>query len=276
MIVNGQRAVFLAIAIGITLAGTGCRQEHASVEQLYTTRMLGLSYLQRNQLAEAESSFKQLTKLAPDDPLGYANLGLTYLQAGRLEEAENQLKRARELDPKDAEIGLALAKVYSLSKRPQDAKQLLETLRRDSTANLHVLYALAELEQQSRDSGATRRYMDRLREVLAAAPSNVAVRVQLLNALVSTGQADSAVHQLEEIRRIPPELPREARVCSYFLDVLSSSAPRSPPAAVSRSRCSACRRTWAPPCASRPCGVSRATTCSSTTRRAARSRRGAF
>jgi len=212
MIVNGQRAVFLAIAIGITLAGTGCRQEHASVEQLYTTRMLGLSYLQRNQLAEAESSFKQLTKLAPDDPLGYANLGLTYLQAGRLEEAENQLKRARELDPKDAEIGLALAKVYSLSKRPQDAKQLLETLRRDSTANLHVLYALAELEQQSRDSGATRRYMDRLREVLAAAPSNVAVRVQLLNALVSTGQADSAVHQLEEIRRIPPELPREARV----------------------------------------------------------------
>ncbi|HKR09272.1 MAG TPA: FG-GAP-like repeat-containing protein [Gemmatimonadaceae bacterium] len=211
MIVNHKRAALLAITVGIALAGWGCRQEHASVEELYTTRMLGLSYLQRNQLTEAESSFKQLTKLAPDDPLGYANLGLTYLQAGRLDDAEKQLKRARELDPKNADIGLALAKVYSLTKRPQDARELLETLRRDSTANLHVLYALAELEGQSRDSAATRRYMDRLREVLAAAPSNIAVRAQLLNALVGTGQADSAVHQLEEIRRIPPELPREAR-----------------------------------------------------------------
>src|SRR5256885_2739548 len=174
--------------------------------------MVGLSYLQRNQLAEAESSFKQLTKLAPDDPLGYANLGLTYLQAGRLDEAENQLMRARELDPKNAEIGLALAKVYLLTKRPQDAKEILDTLRRDSTSSLHVVYALAELERQSHDSGATRRYIDRLREVVAAAAGNTAVRAQLLNALVATGQTDSAVQQLEEIRRIPPELPREARV----------------------------------------------------------------
>ena len=211
MIVNHKRAALLAVAIGITLAGLGCRQEHASVEELYTTRMLGLSYLQRNQLAEAESSFKQLTKSAPDDPLGYANLGLTYLQAGRLDDAEKQLKRARELDPKNAEIGLALAKVYSLTKRPQDAKELLEALRRDSTANLHALYALAELEGQSRDGGTGQRYMNRLREVLAAAPGNIAVRTQLLKALVGAGQTDSAVHQLEEIRRIPPELPREAR-----------------------------------------------------------------
>src|SRR5690349_24632213 len=101
MIVNGQRAVFLAIAIGITLAGTGCRQAHASVEQLYTTRMLGLSYLQRNQLAEAESSFKQLTKLAPDDQHGYANLSLTYLQAGRQKAAEKHIKPATALHPQD-------------------------------------------------------------------------------------------------------------------------------------------------------------------------------
>jgi hypothetical protein len=33
------------------------RAEQASVEELYTTRMLGLSFLQRNQLAEAESAF---------------------------------------------------------------------------------------------------------------------------------------------------------------------------------------------------------------------------
>src|SRR5205823_14053878 len=93
---------------------TTCRREQASVEDLYTTRMLGLSYLQRNQLPEAESSFKKLTDLAPRDPFGYANLGLTLLQAGRYDDAEKQLRRARELDPANAETGLALAKLYSL------------------------------------------------------------------------------------------------------------------------------------------------------------------
>lgn len=206
------RRASLALTICIAIAGYACRREQASVEELYTTRMLGLSYLQRNQLAEAESSFKQLTRLAPDDPLGYANLGLTYLQAGRLQDAEKQLKRARAMDPKNAEIGLALSKVYALTRRSAAAKELLEALRRDSTANLHVVYALAQLEAAQRDSASMRRYMDRLREVLAAAPANVAVRIELLKALMQSGQSDSAVSQLEEIRRIPPEPPREARV----------------------------------------------------------------
>jgi len=140
------RAVFLGAAL--TAATSACRPERASVEELYTTRVLGLSYLQRNQLPEAESEFKKLTKLAPDDPLGYANLGLTYLQAGRYAEAEKQLRRARELDPASAEVGLALARLYSLTGRLSDARATLERLRRDTTGNAHVLYALAELEAQ--------------------------------------------------------------------------------------------------------------------------------
>ena len=103
----------LCVFLGcLAVAVTACQSEkRVSVEDLYTTRMLGLSYLQRNQLPEAEAEFKKLTTLAPDDPLGYANLGLTYLQAGRFAEAEKQLLRAREIDPSSAEVGLALARV---------------------------------------------------------------------------------------------------------------------------------------------------------------------
>ena len=181
------------------------------MEDLYTTRMLGLSYLQRNQLPEAETEFKKLTKLAPDDPLGYANLGLTYLQSARYADAEKQLRRARELDPASTEVGLALAKLYALTGRPGDARAMLEQLRRDSTANSRVLYALAELDAQQSDSASARRYEDRLRDVLAVAPANLVARLKLLDAFVRRGQADSAVNQLEEVRRIPPELPKEAR-----------------------------------------------------------------
>jgi Flp pilus assembly protein TadD len=173
--------------------------------------MLGLSYLQRNQLAEAESEFKKLTKLAPDDPLGYADLGLTYLQAGRYAEAEKQLRRARELDPASTEVGLALARLYSLTGRPSDARATLERLRRDTTSNARVLYALAELEAQQPDSASARRYEDRLRDVLTIAPANLAVRLKLVDALARRGEADSAVRHLEEWRRLAPEPPREAR-----------------------------------------------------------------
>ena len=196
----------------MSLAGLiACRRERAPVEELYATRMLGLSHLQRNQLPEAEAEFKKLTDLAPDDPIGYADLGLTYLQAARYEDAEEQLLRARELDPGSVEVRLALARLYSLTQRPNEARAELERLRRDTTANPRVLYALAELDARQGDSAAARRHEDRLREVLAVAPANLAVRLTLIDALAKRGQADSAVRHLEEVRRLPPAPPPQAQ-----------------------------------------------------------------
>ena len=198
-------------ATALIAASTACKTEPPPVEELYTTRMLGLSYLQRNQLPQAESAFKELTRLAPDDPLGYTNLGLTHLQAGRYREAEQELRRARELDPAGAEAGLALARVYSLTGRPAEARATLEKLRQDSTNNPHVLFALAELESGQGDDASKRRYEDRLRDVLAVAPANLVARLKLVDAFAKGGQPDSAVRHLEEVRRIPPSLPKQAR-----------------------------------------------------------------
>jgi Flp pilus assembly protein TadD len=119
----------LAAILAATL--TGCRKDKpASVEELFTTRTLATQLLQRGQLAEAEVQLKKLIELAPDDPLGYANLGLTYLQQGRYPEAETQLLRARKLDPASSDVALMLAKLYALTGRPADARSTLEVLRR--------------------------------------------------------------------------------------------------------------------------------------------------
>ena len=201
----------IVIVCALTAATAACRPERAPVEELYTTRMLGTSFLQRNQLPEAETEFKKLIRLAPDDPAGYADLGLTYLQAGRFDDAEKQLRKARELDPTSTEIGLALARLYSLTSRPSDARMLLERLAQDTTGNARVLYALAELDAERPDSAARRPYLDRLRDVLAVAPANLAVRLKLVDALARRGETDSVVRHLEEVRRIPPEPPKEAR-----------------------------------------------------------------
>ncbi|MGH2829578.1 MAG: FG-GAP-like repeat-containing protein [Actinomycetota bacterium] len=170
-------------------------------------RDLGLTDLQRGRLPEAEVQFKKVVALAPRDPLGYANLGLTYLRGGRYAEAEAQLRRARRLDPASPDIGLIAAKLYSLTGQPAKARETLEELRRDA----RVLYALAELEALSADSAAVRRYEDRLREVLGLAPANIAVRLKLVDVLVRRGEADSAIRHLEEVRRLRPEPPKEAR-----------------------------------------------------------------
>jgi Tfp pilus assembly protein PilF len=224
------RFLFLA-----ALLSAACRPERAPVEELYGTRMLGLSYLQRNQLAEAEVEFKKLTTLAPDDPAGYADLGLTYLQGGRYEDAEKQLKRARDLDKANPEIGLAMARLYSLTSRDSEARTLLEELRRDSTTNAHVLYALAELEAQHTDAAAMARYEARLRDVLAAAPANLVARLKLADVLARRGQADSAVRHLEEARRIPPELPVEVRTqLDNAIQALRAGDPASSRAALDR------------------------------------------
>ncbi|MEO8576370.1 MAG: FG-GAP-like repeat-containing protein [Gemmatimonadales bacterium] len=206
-----RRAIAILVAAVSILGITACRTEHASVEELYATRMLALGYLQRSQLAEAESTFKKLSELAPNDPFGYTNLGLTYLQAGRFPDAEKQLLRAQKLDPSSTDVRLLLAKVYALTGRSSDARKTLEELQPDTTRNARVLFALAQLEEQQRDPASARKYEKRLRELLTVAPANLAARLMLLEALAKRGESDSVVRQLEEVRRIPPEPPKEVR-----------------------------------------------------------------
>ncbi|MEO8336531.1 MAG: FG-GAP-like repeat-containing protein [bacterium] len=207
-----SRAQVAGVAVAVLASIGACRKEPASVEELYATRTLALSYLRRNQLPEAEAEFQKLIKLAPDDPLGYADLGLTYLQAGRYQEAEQQLERARKLDKSSVEIRLAQAKLYALTSRPTESRETLDKLLEDAKGNPQVLYALAELDAEKTDSASLKRYTARLRDVLGVAPANLAVRLKLLDALARGGEVDSTIRQLEEVRRIPPEAPKEARV----------------------------------------------------------------
>ena len=136
-----------------TAAIAACRPERAPVEELYTTRMLGPSYLQRNQLPEAEAEFKKLTKLAPDDPARLRRTwGSPTCRPAATPRRRSSCKRARELDPTSTEVGLALAKLYSLTGRPVGRARDCSSSFAANTGNAHVLYALAELDAQQPDS----------------------------------------------------------------------------------------------------------------------------
>ena len=197
------------LAAAFALVMIACKQKEVRPEELFQAQSLGLAYLETGQLAPAESAFKKVIALAPRDPAGYANLGVTYLRGSRFADAEAQLKHARELDPANADIALSLAKLYGVTARSSDARATLDALRRADPRNAHVAYALAELDK--RDSTAADRYIGELHDVMSLSPTNLAVRVQLIDAYVRRNQPDSAVRQLEEVRRIGPELPPDAR-----------------------------------------------------------------
>src|SRR5688572_8492148 len=170
----------ISIAAATLLATIACRSEPVDTQALLTAHSLGLNELRRGQLTQAEEQFKKVVALAPKDPTGIANLGLTYLRGERYREAETELRRALRLNPASAEVGLILARLYSVTGRTEEARQTLEQLPRDA----RVLYALAELDAQATDSASARRYVARLREALAAAPANIAVRLTLAEALL--------------------------------------------------------------------------------------------
>ncbi|HEY3221368.1 MAG TPA: FG-GAP-like repeat-containing protein [Gemmatimonadales bacterium] len=194
---------FRSLVAVLVVSAVGCKEKPIDQGALITARTIGLDDLQRGRLAEAEQEFRTVIALAPRDPLGYANLGVTYLRAGRYAEAESQLERARRLDPNNPDIALILAKLYSLTGRPAEARRVLSSIPPDPRA----LYALAELERENGDSA----YAARLRQVLERSPANLAVRLKLADALLRLGQTDSTIRYLDDVQRLRPVPPREAK-----------------------------------------------------------------
>lgn len=204
-----RAATAARIVSAVALATTvGCgRERPADPGSVIAARTLGLAYLQTDELQKAESQFRKMIELVPGDPAGHANLALTYLRAGRLADAEAEAARARGLDSSAANIALILAAVYATQGRAADARAVLAPRVAAGDDDPPMLFALAQLD--SGDSGSAGR-ADLLRRIIAKSPTNLAVRLSLLDAFVAAGAADSATRALEEIRRIPPEPPREA------------------------------------------------------------------
>jgi tetratricopeptide (TPR) repeat protein len=211
-----------------TLLVLGCRGSEPAgggVERdaaILTARTLGLAYLQSDQLAQAETSFRRVVALAPDQPLGYANLGLVHLRQGRYREAETAIRRAAALDTASDDIALTLARVHELTGRSADARRDVERVLRRSPGDLRALYALVQLDPASKET-YVRRIVDR-------APANVAARLELVDVLLARGAADPAAAELEALQRQLPELPREAT--RFFERALAlARAGRAPPPA---------------------------------------------
>jgi len=68
----------------------------------------GLSDFRNQKFKEAKAEFQKMTDLAPEHPMGWANLGSAEFRLGEVDQAEEHLKKAVRLDPTAQQTWLTL------------------------------------------------------------------------------------------------------------------------------------------------------------------------
>ncbi len=210
----------------------GNLQDQQNIPDMITTRTMGLAYLEENKLPEAETAFKELIRIAPDEALGYANLGLVYIRLGNYQEAEKQLRFALERAAVDPEIQLNLAEVLILTNREDQAIVLLEETLRHHPDHIRTLYKLGQIYAKSKDPQLSLRAEELLTRVLTFIPANITARFDLVDLLLRNKKADMALGYFEPIEQQMPEFPGEAN--AYYDQCLrhmqkNDAAAASPP-----------------------------------------------
>ena len=207
------RQKLLALSLGTFLFLGGCAKNGGvnseTARQMISHRNLGLAYLEEGQHRDAADEFQKLVEIAPEEPLGYANLGLAYLRmAGELEQSEKWLLSALRLKPEDPDISLLLTKVYELTQRESRAVSTLETVLKKHPDHVRTLYQLALYYTKMPDPKAQERATACLAQVVNAIPANVAARLRLIELLLRGDRPGDAIQQMETIRQTLPELPQ--------------------------------------------------------------------
>ncbi len=185
-------------------------RHQAKTEEIVTARTMGLALLEDNDLEGAETEFKKLVSLAPEEALGYANLGLVYLRTGSYDEAEKNLLKALELSPEDPDIHFNLATVY---KYQNQQELFIGELKKNVEINpdhVQSIYRLAESYSGSRDEASLLQRKAYLAAICELVPANIVPRLYLTEVLLRLDSTDQAIKHLREVRRVYPEFSDDA------------------------------------------------------------------
>ncbi len=176
-----------------------------------SARTRGLAYLEEDQLESAEKEFQRLNELAPNETLGYTNLGIVYMRMGKYSQAEEQLEKAKALDPDDADIRFNLSRAYSFLGKDEQARQELEASLKIDPAHVQSLYLLAETYGRSGEANSLQEWEKYLKKIVQILPGNIVARLHLIEALIRNHKSKEALIHLEEIERVYPEYPIDAK-----------------------------------------------------------------
>ena len=183
-------------------------QREAGIRSL---RFNGRSYLENGRLEEAETAYKQLIALAPDDASAYANLALIYLRQGKYEEAKSKISKALKLAPDNPDIRMISARYFELVQdRDKAIDEVLKIVEQHPDYAI-ALYNLARLYDHPDDKEAIAEREKFLRKTQESTEANIVPRLELISLLIQKGDQAAATFELENLPKIFAEFPAQAK-----------------------------------------------------------------
>src|SRR5690349_10878867 len=88
-----------ALGLVLALAGLtgGCSKQQADTPEQHLTK--ANSALDKGQLRDAEKEYREVLRLAPNDPVAQRKLAIIYLEQGQLRQSFPLLKKAADAEP---------------------------------------------------------------------------------------------------------------------------------------------------------------------------------
>ncbi len=180
----------------------------SDVATLQQARNVGLAALEDGNLVEASKRFETARRLAPEDPLGWADGAVAAMRAKDPGAAGKLLAEALRLSPGDARVLDLEATRRELAGDRAGAIAFYEKAAAASASDVAARWNAARLSAAADDAAGRAAAVRQLEAALAAAPANIFLLCRLAEWQRDAGNAAAALAAADRIAALVPDDPK--------------------------------------------------------------------
>src|SRR5262249_47024970 len=144
----------------VAIASFGCAKEEDNKDQHLSRAN---DYLAAEQYDKAEKEYRDVLRLAPEDPAALRQLGNIYLDQGQILQAYPLLKKSSELQPDDPEIQVKLGTILLSLGAYAEARDAAQQVLEKQPENEQALLLLVDASRKPDDIEDARKLIQSLR-----------------------------------------------------------------------------------------------------------------
>jgi Tfp pilus assembly protein PilF len=197
--------------LGCTKAPVLPAPSSADYDKVVAAFQVGLAALQVGDDARADEKLAAVTRIAPDEPAGWANWAILALRQRNFDLAQQRLQRARDLAPQDGRIDNLMGMLESSRGRSAEAIEQFRRASEREPSDLRNLYALAQEIERAGGAGSDVNYQQAIEKILAIAPDNIAALLELARIAAKRGDTATLNSSLTKLSAAASTWPPEVR-----------------------------------------------------------------
>ncbi|HTG35170.1 MAG TPA: FG-GAP-like repeat-containing protein [Thermoanaerobaculia bacterium] len=193
-------------------------------EQAATLRTRGLALLENERPGEAGETFRQLSRLTPDDPLPWADLAIAALRQQKSEEAASAIAKGLAKAPGRADLLAIQGDILQWSGKDEEALAAYRKAAAAAPDRVTIQYALYHQAAQASSPDAEAARKESLQALARLRPENLVVLVQQGQRAIAVGDRAGATQAFLRVRELlgPTPSPAAAAVLAPVLAALES------------------------------------------------------